>query len=367
MAGYTSRLKTEIGRWEAAGLIDARTAVALRQDVDARPGGISFGQILAMLAAVLIGAAVLLLVAANWEAFPRLLRVCMIFALIAAGYVGGAVLKGRGSHGFAQAAYTLGAVAFGAGIALVAQMYHLSGDETQAILVWCAGTVLAAAALRSGPLAAGAVLLAAAWMAMSMTEHRFPGLPPLSFLAVAAFIWAVSLWTEGVAARHLLLLSLMLFAILHFIGSEELVAPLLLAIASAAAFAASVLAPAAAERVARLGEGGLPVQGLLGFIAGMSPIQFTYQDERIFLLIVAIVFAGIIAALVLGGRDSRMLRWLGYGAFTYEVIYVYIVLVASMIGTAGFFLSIGLVVAALAFVIGRLERRLKTPPQEVAA
>lgn len=362
MAGYITKLKGEIARWEAAGLIDPATAAALRRDAESRPGGVSFGSILAILAAVLIGASILLLIAANWEQFPRLLRVAMIFALVAGGYIAGAVLKGRGSDGFAEACYILGAVAFGAGIALVAQMYHLSGDETQAILVWCAGTVLAAAALRSGPLTAGAVLLAAVWMVMVTNDgRRLFDEPPLAYLPIAALIWVVSLWTLSIAARHLILFSLMLFAIPHWLGADILVAPTLLAVLSVAAFAAWVAAPEKAERYAMLGEGGLPVQGLLGFIAGMSAIQFSQQDSQRFLLVVIIIFAAIIAALVLGGRESRLLRWVGYAAFTYEVIYVYVVLIASMIGTAGFFLTAGLVVAGLAWAISRLEKRLRPP------
>src|SRR5690606_6155307 len=132
-------------------------------------------------------------IAANWEAFPRLMRVGLIFLLIAGGYVGGAVLKGRGNDGFAEALYILAAVAFGAGIALIAQMYHLSGDESQAILIWCAGTALAALALRSGPLTAGAVLLAGAWVLMVTEEQRgWLGVPPLSYFPIAAAIWAIS-------------------------------------------------------------------------------------------------------------------------------------------------------------------------------
>ncbi|MBX3530772.1 MAG: DUF2157 domain-containing protein [Rhizobiaceae bacterium] len=364
MAGYVSNLKKDIARWEADGLIDASTAAKLRKDADSRPGGVSFGLILSMLAAVLIGASILLLVAANWEYIPRLVRVGLIFALIAGGYVGGAILKGRGNTSFAEAAYILGAVAFGAGIALIAQMYHLSGEETQAIFLWCGGTALAALALRSGPLTAGAVLLATIWMNMVTFDTDWFGAPPMLFLGVVAVIWAISLWSQSAVARHLILLALMYFAVLHYVDTELVTVPLILAVASVALFGAWVLAPDLVDRIIKLGDHGAPIQGLLGFIAGMSPIQYMFQNDRLFLLIVVVIFAAVIAALVLGGRESRMLRWLGYAAFTYEVIYVYVVLVVSMIGTAGFFLSAGLVVAGLAWAITRIERRLKAPPAE---
>ena len=46
----------------------------------------------------------------------------------------------RGNGAAAEAAWLVAAAGFGGGIALIGQMYHLSGDELAAILTWCAGT-----------------------------------------------------------------------------------------------------------------------------------------------------------------------------------------------------------------------------------
>ncbi len=368
MAGYVATLKKDIARWEASGFVDGATANVLRRDAETFPrGGVSFGQILSVLAAALIGAAILLIIAANWEAFPRIARVVMIFLLILGGYVGGAMLKARGNIGFGEALWLLAAISFGAGIALVAQMYHVSGDETQAILTWCAGTALAALVLRSGPLTAGSVLLAGGWMMFITSEATWLGYPPTLFLAIVAVIWAISLWTESVAARHLILLSLMLYAGLHYLASQTLLAPTTVTVLSILLFAAWAFMGDEVERFAKLGEGGVPVQALLGFNAGMSPIQFEYQDSPQFIFIAIVIFAGVVGALVIGGRESRMLRWLAYAAFSFELIYVYVVLLVSMIGTAGFFLTAGLVVGLLAWFISRVEKRLAAPPPSAAA
>ncbi|TIS82186.1 MAG: DUF2157 domain-containing protein, partial [Mesorhizobium sp.] len=94
MAGYSTRIRADIERWRQAGLIDASTADVLRRDVEANARqSLSFGSILAMMAALLFGAAILIFVAANWDAIPRLARVAALFAIILGGYVGGAVLK----------------------------------------------------------------------------------------------------------------------------------------------------------------------------------------------------------------------------------------------------------------------------------
>lgn len=365
MAGYLDTLRKDIARWHAEGLIDERTAAALVSDVEKRPGRISFGSILAMLAAVLLGAALLLLIAANWDALPRLSRVFLIFSGMAAGYVGGAWLKLRRHEAFGEALWVLAATAFGAGIALIAQMYHLSGDEAQAVLVWCVGTAFAAAALRSHPLTVGAVLLAVAWLLMLSVESE-TGVP-LSYLLVAAGLWAVSLWTRSMPARHLVLLSLMLLAILFYMEGiglfmpashdARLAAPLALAVVSVTAFGLAVTLPDRAESVLRLG-GGLSVQGLIGFVAGMSVVQFEVYGEWTFTLAAVLVLAGVVGALILAGRESRMLRWLAYAGFIWELGLIYLVLLGSMLGTAGFFFVAGVVLAAVAWAISRIERRI---------
>ena len=173
MARYAERLKKDIERWTGEGLIDAATATRLTTDVDAKAvSRISFTTVFSMMAAILLGAALLLLVAANWEAMPRLLRVALLLTLILVGYVGGAVLKLRGHGAFGEAAYLLAAIAFGGSIALIAQMYHLSGEEADAILTWFFGSVLAAVLLRSPTLTIGAVILSAVWLAMSIDYRR---------------------------------------------------------------------------------------------------------------------------------------------------------------------------------------------------
>src|SRR5690606_17690317 len=136
------------------GLLDAPTAGRLLQEYDSRPSSFSLGRVLMIIAALLVSAAVLLLVAANWEAIPRLARLGGIVGLIWGAYIAGAVLTTRGAERLAAAFLVLGTLAFGGAIALVGQMYHLPGDTFQAMLVWFAGAVVAAALFRSGAVTA---------------------------------------------------------------------------------------------------------------------------------------------------------------------------------------------------------------------
>jgi len=359
MASYTKRLEQDVERWTGLGLVDRQTGQALLADARANERrALSFGSVLMIMAALLFSAAILLLVAANWEAMPRLARVGMLFFVIAAGYVGGALLKNSGHGAVAEGVWLVAATAFGGAIALIGQMYHLSGDEEAALLTWCAGTAVAAAALRSGPLTVGAVAIASAWMATRGLDFWGRGDVPVLYPLLAAALWLVSLWTGSAAARHLILLSLIAYAVLL---SDRVGIPAIgiaLAFISALAFAAAMGAPDQTERLTRL-NGRLPLHALIGFLTGAAMLQVERYDDPLMLVIIAlIVFGAIAAVLLMAGRESRALRWIAYLGFFSELAFLYAATVGSMLGTAGLFLASGLVLGLVAILIIRIERRL---------
>jgi uncharacterized membrane protein len=364
MANYSTRVRQDIARWAAAGLIDARTAEALTKDVDSHERrSLSFGSILAMMAALLLGAAILIFVAANWEAFPRLGRVGALFAVILAGYLGGAVLKNRDRPAIGEALWIVAAAAFGGAIALVGQMYHLSGDESSALLTWCAGTALAALLLRSNPLTVAAVGIADGWLFLTLFNgfniFRSTEFPHM-FVAIVAVLFCLSYWTRSQPARHLILLSLILYAAMVGIDHDLVQLAIALAAISAACFALGALAPEPVDRIVQLG-GRLPLHGLIGFLTGMAMLQFESADDvgRSFAIVSAVALAGIAAAILLAGRESRGLRWVAYLGFAFELSIIYIVTMQTMLGTAGFFLAAAVILGALAFAIIRIEKRMK--------
>ena len=69
----------------------------------------------------------------------------------------------------AQGGVLLGCGIFGASIMLVAQMYHMQGQASGAVLMWAVGTVVAALALRSAPALVLAIILFALWHAQVVT------------------------------------------------------------------------------------------------------------------------------------------------------------------------------------------------------
>ncbi|OQM76792.1 DUF2157 domain-containing protein [Manganibacter manganicus] len=370
MGSYSTRVGRDIRRWADRGLIDAATADALSRDVAANERHpLNFGSILAMLAAVLFGAAILLFVAANWETIPRIVRVGLLFAIIFAGYVGGAVLKVRVHPALGEALWVVATAAFGGAIALIGQMYHLAGDESSALLTWCGGTVLAAILLRSNALTVIAVAIADAWFVIAVFGRfdLFRGLElPHPYVLIAIGLFIVSYWTRSQPARHLIVLSLIFYVLLLTIDDDRPDLAILLSVVSAAAFAVAVFAGPTAEVVVRLG-GRLSLHALAGFLAGMFAIQFYRLDHGNFALAAALTLAGIVAALVLVGRQSRAVRWLAYLGFAFELCLIYAVTMQSMLGTAGFFLAAAIILAVLALAIARIEKRMKAPAIQGAA
>ncbi|TPK98084.1 DUF2157 domain-containing protein [Mesorhizobium sp. B2-4-12] len=365
MAGYSTRVRSDIARWQQAGLIDASTADILARDVEANTrNSLSFGSILAMMAALLFGAAILIFVASNWDAIPRLARVVALFAVILGGYVGGAVLKTRDHAAVGEALWIVAAAAFGGSIALIGQMYHLSGDEASALITWGAGTALAAVALRSNPLTVAAVAIADAWLFLKGFDYFNRSAFPHAFVAMAAVLFAVSFWTRSQAARHLILLSLLFYLVLLAMDHATLPVAIPLVIVSVVLFTTAVFAPEPVDRTVQLG-GRLPLHALLGFLTGLAIIQFELADESTynsgFAIASVVALAGIVAAIVLAGRESRGLRWLAYFGFAFELAIIYVVTLQSMLDTAGFFLAAAVLLGIVALIIIRVEKRMKAP------
>ena len=204
---YRQRLDADLARWEADGVLAPASAAQIRALLPPPAAGINIPVVVAIVGGLLIAAAFLAFVAAHWIEITRPLR----FAILAAGIV---VANGLGAW-FARAARSVladlcagvGAIIFGAGIALVGQMYHLGGDFAGGMMLWSAGALVTAAL--TGSRGALAVALAAgciwsgmrAWDAIEILHVPFLGL----WLAAAALAWV---WNSRVAAHLVALASL---------------------------------------------------------------------------------------------------------------------------------------------------------------
>jgi uncharacterized membrane protein len=359
--GFSVSVNKDIERWLAAGLIDSATAEKLNAELESRPGKFGLGAVLGVLGAVLLGAALLSFVAANWEAFPRLMRVGLILGVIIAGYLGGAWRAGKGDALFSGVLYLLAAIAFGGGIALVGQMYHLSGDAASAALVWCVATLFAAFVLASGNLAGMAGIIGLFYLVTVFSESSWHS---------QNYVWVVPLLSAAIAliarlthTRIGLHASVWLFlAMFIYIRLDNDVEALdwFFAIGGAAMFIACAWFEPLVERITHFAR-GLQFYALAASFAGLFGWQFEQWDASVpaSILLGVTVIALTIAALALKGRDHRPVRSLSYLVFAVEVLWLAYLTVSTLMGSAAFFFLIGLFVIALAFLVVRMEKRFK--------
>ncbi|MFJ5369704.1 DUF2157 domain-containing protein [Bosea sp. CER48] len=173
---YRKRLEADLIRWVDGGLLSADSAGAIRRSVASESGGFGLPALLGLLGGLLIASSVAAFVAANWEDIPRLAKLGMILTGIVVCFIVAFRLERGGSPRGGDAAVTCGVLIFGAGLALVGQMYHLPAD-------WPGGAVLVAL----GALATAFLM-------------RSSGALAIAFVAICA--WSFGRWEEARSGAH---------------------------------------------------------------------------------------------------------------------------------------------------------------------
>jgi uncharacterized membrane protein len=121
-------------------------------------------------------AAVLLLIGYNWDAMPRGLKLVVIFGAVAAAHGGGVSLRYVRHVGpLSEVAFFLGCLFYGAGIWLVAQIFHLSAHYPDGVWWWAVGVLPFALCLDTLLLHALFVALMALWAGMEVLQFGHLG------------------------------------------------------------------------------------------------------------------------------------------------------------------------------------------------
>lgn len=335
-------------------------AASIRADVAARGRRVTAAGVFALLGAVLLCFAAMTFIAANWQEMTKALRLILLFGAMWLAYGFAHIFERRGHGLFAQAAILAGTGLFGVNIMLIGQMYHLSGDPPGAVLLWGAGALLAALALPSPPALGLAIILAALWSGMRVIETEAAH---LWFLPVWALLALSAWWLKWRWGAHALAIALFLWIVsLGFLLPGEIVAggamhPLVAAIGCGLI----VLGHFAHDRIEAATRFVHPllVYAVLVAAAGLLATQLSRMDEVGWVLVSAIIIL-LFALLVLGvswKHEARGLAGLAYALFCAELLIVYAVTLGTLLDTALFFLTAGLLVIALAWAAYRFGRR----------
>jgi uncharacterized membrane protein len=162
-----------LARWQSAGLLDEATATAIRsyERAQLRPGGRQWQVLLALiLGAILLGAGVLLFVAAHWDTLSPLSRMCLVLLMLIF-FHGLGILARERFAGFATAMHALGTISAGAAIALVGQIFNMQEHWPSAVLLWALCAAAGCWLLRDQFQQTLTILLLPAWIFCEWMER----------------------------------------------------------------------------------------------------------------------------------------------------------------------------------------------------
>jgi uncharacterized membrane protein len=330
---YRKRLAADLPKWTDAKWLPADGAAAILASLGPeRRSTFGLSAILGTLGAVLIGLGVLAFVAANWEAMPRLVRLGLIAAALLVAYAAAWSFDRRNLRVFAEAGLLAAGLVFAAGIALVGQAYHMSGDFAGAVMLFEAGILGGALVTGSPTLTVLGVIGAGYWTWLATYDnHVVPHYPSLiailigvlvttlqnshygRIVAIVAFMYWVAMTITGLADQ----------GDWNFAGGMLLFVAAALALWALGAALAS-LRPSA--RIAALGEAIL-WPGLLAVLFTLGILQLAETplatSDPLVMPAAALIGAAIVLAAAalarreLAAADLVAVAVLGLGALAY--------------------------------------------------
>lgn len=202
-------LEEQLADWSRQGIISTEQAGRIRgfyesaDEAGDRTRSV-FSFVIFGLAAFLVGLALFLLIGYNWDAIPRATKLLLIFGMILGTHAAGLYLRfSRTAPRASEIVMFLGCLFYGAGIWLVAQVFHLEAHYPDGVWWWAIGVLPFALCLDSILLHTLLVALLALWGGLEVIGFSnlgarlfwgwwtFPnGAYTLPLLALPGLIWA---------------------------------------------------------------------------------------------------------------------------------------------------------------------------------
>jgi uncharacterized membrane protein len=360
------RWESPLQRWLEAGLIDGDAAARIRAWESERPGGPSsrWPAWLALgLGGLLLGAGILLFVAAHWDGLGPAQRFLLVLLVVGGLHLAGAFTADR-SPGLSTALHTCGTMSLGGGIFLTGQIFHLQEHWPGGILLWAIGAGLGWWLLREWPQAAAGALLAPAWLVgewLVATEGMRGGPVLGAFVVLLALAY---LDAEPFSGRHaalrrslvwlgalgLIPAALTLVALASWASRVAHPLPTGLAILGWATALGLPLAVGAALRPSNL----VPLAAAAAWAAA-GTLLASYRGVAPYLWC-AVLAVGVIAW---GVHDRRAERInLGIAGFALTVLVFYFSDVMDRLGRSASLIGLGLLFLGGGYLLERTRRRL---------
>jgi len=368
----TAAWEGRLERWVEAGLLDPAAAERIRAWERSHGGaptprsspGLHWPIRLALgLGGLLVGAGILLFVAAHWDALSPGQRFGLVLATVAAFHVAGAAADPRWPA-LGATLHACGTVALGGGIFLAGQIFNLQEHWPGGLLLWGLGALLGWLLLRDWPQATMVALLAPAWLAgeWSVATARQHGEAVLTAgLLLLALVYLGARPTadrdESPARRSLVWIG----------GIAVIPAAFLLAATSHAGQGFGDLAPVRLATGAAVALGGplglawllhrsiAPVFLGLAAWTALGPILATQRGVVPYIWAAGLGL-GLIAWGVLERRAERIN--LGVAGFALTVLVFYFSSVMDRLGRSASLVGLGLLFLGGGWALERTRRRL---------
>jgi uncharacterized membrane protein len=167
-----ARWERYLERWITGGVIDSATAERIRayEAAQGKALGLRWPVLLAIgLGGLLVGAGVLLFIAAHWDSLSPSARFGLVLLLVALFHIA-AALAGERFPALATTLHAVGTICLGAGIFLAGQIFNLQEHWPGGVMLWAVGAWVAWALLRDWPQAALVALLTPLWVSSEWLE-----------------------------------------------------------------------------------------------------------------------------------------------------------------------------------------------------
>ena len=398
---FISRLRDEVGQWQADGLITDEQAAAILQRyaladevAPAEPAdGSAIGNrvvsVIAVMGAALIGLGIIAFIAANWSEIPTLAKLALMVVGTPVIYVAGWLLSYRfGYSRIGTAVILLGAIAFGASIHLVAQTYHVPVNRPNLVPLWFLGVIPLAYITRSQAVLGLSIILflaaagfrAQEWLPELGSEDTILLLPGL--LPLGAFLFAAGRMQARFAdTRHFARLCdisglLVVAAGIYFLSFDEVwwdvgrgeLSFRALTVEYWVVVAVAVVAITAMIAVAAWRAAGRhPAQiwweagaaGAMGLIAALMWLGLAFGGQWLWWLFNLVMLAGVLAMIAAGYRWNR--AWLvnlAVPIFAITLFTRYFEFGLGLLGQSVAFIVAGVILLAGGFGLEYLRRRL---------
>jgi uncharacterized membrane protein len=194
MKKHIKWLRDEINLWVSEGIIGPDQGTVLRRRYPAPAEGTAWGRIIFFsIGAILFGLGVILIFAYNWERMHKFVKLAVIFAALIGAHGAGFWLKqSRSQYQTAgEGLHLLGTMLFGAGIWLIAQVYHIEEYYPNAFLIWGLGALALAWSMPSIAHGILAAILLVLWNCFEAFDFKNPHLisPFPIFVGIMPLAW----------------------------------------------------------------------------------------------------------------------------------------------------------------------------------